>query len=369
MIVNWRRIKWAKNSFAALYSSCEREGIILRETDASEKDITLYSLNSVDAPHYIDEIKNADCITIAGGPHPSALYKEMADIADYVVVGEGEYVLPKLLKSLMNGSDTRIPGVATKEGFIPPDKCVLLDSYRPFTKYKSFIEISRGCPFRCGYCQTPRLFGGCMRHRSIDVIVRASKAFRDVRLLSPNALAYGSSGREFCPDKIEKLLSSFSKDQRIYFGTFPSEVRPEFITDESLDLIEKYCANKKIHFGAQSGSDRVLSRLNRGHTCADTVRAVELCHERGFVPVVDYIVGIPFETEEDQEGTVRQMNWVSKYGKIHAHYFTPLSGTPLAGTTPSQLIPGVNDLLGKLSLAGKATGHWHDAESRFFKKN
>jgi len=367
MIVNWRRIKWAKNSFAALYAACEAEGIILHETDAPKQDITLYSLNSIDAPHYIDEIKEAGCITIAGGPHPSAVPLDMAKAADYVVVGEGEYVLPKLLKALMSGSGTLPAGVATKNGFRPSDRCVLLDSYPPFTKARSAIEISRGCPFRCSYCQTPRLFGGRIRHRSIDEIIKASKVYQDVRFLTPNALAYGSSGIEPALEKLEKMLSSFPKDKKLYLGTFPSEVRPEFISDKALDLIEKYCTNKKIHFGAQSGSENVLKRLKRGHSCADVIMAVELCHERGFVPVVDYIVGIPFESEEDQMKTVEQMKWVSRYGKIHAHYFTPLPGTPLAGTEPSPLIPEVNNLLGRLSLSGKATGHWHDAESRFFK--
>lgn len=368
MIVNWRRIKWAKNSFAALFAACEKNGIILRETEYPEMDITLYSLNSVDAPHYIDEIRDADCITIAGGPHPSALPGEMAEVADYVVVGEGEHVLPELLKAIVSGSNYIPPGVATRDGFRPADNCVLLNSYPPFTQAKSFIEISRGCPFRCGYCQTPRLFGGRMRHRSIDEIVKASKVFRDVRFLTPNALAYGSRGAVFEPAKVERLLSSFSKDQNIFLGTFPSEVRPEFIKPEAIDLIDKYCANKKIHFGAQSGSDRVLDLLKRGHSVADVTGAVELCHDRGFTPVVDYIVGIPFESEEDQMETVRQMKWVSRFGKIHAHYFTPLPGTPLAGTVPSNLIPEVNKLLGKLSLSGKATGHWHSAETRFFGK-
>lgn len=367
MIVNWRRIKWAQNSFAALYAACEKEGIILNETETPKKDITLYSLNSINAPHYIDEIKKADCITIAGGPHPSALPFEMAKAADYVVVGEGEYTLPKLLKAIMEDSGNIPAGVVIKDKYKLPDFCVVLDSYPPFTKARSAIEISRGCPFRCGYCQTPRLFGSCMRNRSIGEIINASKIYRDIRFITPNALAYGTSGKEFAPKKIEKLLSSFPKDKNIYLGTFPSEVRPEFINDKSLDLIEKYCANRKIHFGAQSGSEKVLSRLNRGHSCEDIIRAVELCHDRDFIPVVDYIVGIPFESKEDQMKTVEQMKWVSRYGIIHAHYFASLPGTPLAGTTPSPLIPEINNLLGRLSLSGRATGHWHDAESRFFK--
>ena len=56
---------------------------------------------------------------------------------------------------------------------------------------------------------------------------------------------------------LKKLKSFFSRlKNSIYFGTFPSEVRPEFICEESLSLLEHYCSNTKLHFGAQSGSDR-----------------------------------------------------------------------------------------------------------------
>ncbi|MBN2733304.1 MAG: TIGR04013 family B12-binding domain/radical SAM domain-containing protein [Methanomicrobiaceae archaeon] len=369
MRVNWRYIKPARNSYAALYSACEKSGITLNPVDFPEDDITLYSLNSINASQYLDEIKNADCITIAGGPHPSALRDEVLEYADYVIVGEGEYTLPALIRAIETNSNVLPAGVATKNEYKKNDTCVFLDAYPPFSKVKGYIEISRGCPFRCAYCQTPHLFGGMMRHRSKDAIIRASLAYTDVRFLTPNALSYGSDGKKPEYGKIRNLLAGFDKEKNLYLGTFPSEVRPEFVTKESVDIILDYCSNKKLHFGAQSGSDRILKRINRGHTTDDVLNAVDICKENGLVPVVDYIVGLPFETEEDQMETVAQMRWVAKYGKVHAHYFTPLPGTPLFKMSPSPLIPEVEKTLGKLSLAGRATGSWIDTELRFFTKN
>lgn len=369
MKVNWRDIKPARNSYAALYSACEKNKIILNPVDSPEKDITLYSLNSVNASLYLDEIKNADCITIAGGPHPSALPNEVLDYADYVVVGEGEHTLPALIKYIEKKTDIFPKGAASKDNYTKNDTCVLLDAYPPFTKIKGYLEISRGCPFRCAYCQTPHLFGGCMRHRTIDAIIRASKAYNDIRFLTPNALSYGSDGKKPAYDKLIKLLGGFDKNKNLYFGTFPSEVRPEFVTQESVDIILKFCSNTRLHFGAQSGSDSVLKKIHRGHTADDVINAVELCRDNGLVPVVDYILGLPDESYEEQMQTVNQMEWVSKYGRIHAHYFTPLPGTPLFKRSPSPLIPEAERLLGKLALSGRATGSWIDAGLRFFRKS
>ena len=78
-----------------------------------------------------------------------------------------------------------------------------LDSYPPFAKILAPIEISRGCPWGCAYCQTPRLFGTCMRHRSIPIIAEFARRHKDIRFTSPNSLAYGSDGRRPRLEKVE----------------------------------------------------------------------------------------------------------------------------------------------------------------------
>lgn len=365
MQVNWRWIHAARNSYAVLYAACERDGFLLRPVDSPADDVTCYSLNSINAALYRDEIAAADCLTIAGGPHATACPREVARVADYVVVGEGEYTLPRLLEDLRDGQKGHIPGVMTGDWYSPATASVRLDAYPAFSGVKGYVEITRGCPHACGYCQTPQIFGHCMRHRSIDAVARFANRHEQSRFVSPNAFAYGSDGRHPRWDKIEHLFRHCR--HQIFFGTFPSEVRPEFVCSESLSLVMRYCANTKLHFGAQSGSDAVLAKLHRGHSVADVLGAVDLCRDFSLVPVVDFIVGLPFESDEDQFATLDCIRQISRDGIIHVHRFIPLPGTPLAGTVARELLPEAEKILGNLALRGRLTGSWNDPAVRFFR--
>jgi B12-binding domain/radical SAM domain protein len=364
MKCNWRLIHAARNSYAVLYAACEQAGFGLEPVERPENDVTCYSVTSLNEPAYRDEIASAGCTTIVGGPHATARYRDVARYADYVIVGEGEYTLPRLLAAIEAGDDRPVPGVATKDHYEPVKSSVRLDAYPAFAQMKGYVEISRGCPYACGYCQTPQIFGCCMRHRSIDAIARFANRYEHARFVTPNAFAYGSDGTRPRWEKIERLFLRL--DNKIWFGTFPSEVRPEFVCKESLSLISRYCANTKLQFGAQSGSDAVLSRLRRGHTVADVIAAVELCRDNGITPVVDFILCLPFETDEDQQETVRLIQWVARDGMVHAHRFMPLPGTALAGTLPRPLLPATAHLCGKLALSGRLTGSWTEPQPRFF---
>jgi B12-binding domain/radical SAM domain protein len=365
MQVNWREIHAARNSYAALQAACEDGGSSLHPVRCPGADVTCYSLNSLNEPCYRDEIAEADGITIVGGPHATACPHEVAGYADYVIVGEGEYTLPRLLEEIERGGTGMIPGVATRDHHIPAASCVRLDAYPAFSEKQGFVEISRGCPFACGYCQTPQIFGHCMRHRSLDAIAGFSNRYEHARFVSPNAFAYGSDGIHPRWDKIEALFKRLHT--KIFFGTFPSEVRPEFVCRESLSLVNRYCTNTRLHFGAQSGSDAVLERLHRGHTPDEVMHAVDLCREYGITPVVDVIVGFPFESDDDQLATVELIRQVVRYGNVHVHRFIPLPGTPLAGTTARPLLKETEITCGRLALAGKITGSWSEPEIRFFR--
>ncbi len=333
--------------------------------------IMIYSFATRQSESVIREVKkaNTNSIFIAGGPHPSGAPVETLDHFDYVVIGEGEDTLPELINTIISGKDVcGVRGIAYKDKngrTIITDKRepVDLDNYPCFDPdiVRAPLEISRGCPFRCRYCQTPRIFGNKIRHRSMDRIVHFSRYYRDLRFTSSNALAYGSDGIHPRFDKVEKLLSALKDTgaRNIFFGTFPSEVRPEFVTDESLELITKYCTNTKVSLGAQSGSDRILRKILRGHTVDDVVRSLELCFDHGITPVVDFMVGFPGETEEEQEMSLELIQWICKKGgNIHSHYLTPLPGTPFADVETTPVSKRFKKVMGKLALTGKATGSW-----------
>ena len=358
--IRWRSIQTQRNSLAALYAACEKAGYTLTQTDKPDGDCTLYSLNSLSAPAYLEEIKDASCITIVGGPHATACYQDLTAIADYVIVGEGEYTLPLLLHAIETRSALP-PGVATANEYTPVVTSVYLNAYPCFTRMKGYIEISRGCPYQCGYCQTPSLFGGRMRHRSVDAIAESLQYVNDLRFVTPNAFAYGSTDRTPRYEKIELLLKRLTRNstKHVYFGTFPGEVRPEYITEQSLELIQKYSSVNKIHFGAQSGSDRVLQRIKRGHTVSDIYHALDLCKQYDILPVVDLIVGLPEESESEQRETVALAKDIARQGKIHAHLFMPLPATILAYDSSSPIFPETNKAFGSLALQGRLTGSWN----------
>jgi len=369
MRVCWRDISSQRNSMAALYAACERSGIDLHIVPEPSLDVTLYSLNSITGRNYYEEISNAEVVTVIGGPHATARWKELVSIADYVVIGEGEYTVPRLLRCIESGASVP-PGVATSDGYQPVDHTVFLDGNPGFSKYRGYIEISRGCPYKCAYCQTPRLFGHQMRHRSIGSIISMAKTYSQIRLLSPNTLAYGTDGVHPDIRYVKRLLEELSKlpGREIYLGTFPGEVRPEFVDEEAVNLIFRYCANKKIHLGAQSGSDSVLYRISRSHTLSDIHTAVDKIVEGGLKPVIDIIVGFPDETDEEMMDTVQLCSEVCRVGYVHAHRFISLPGTPLEGQRSRDLIPEAESALGSLALSGKLTGSWNRSEIRFFSK-
>jgi radical SAM superfamily enzyme YgiQ (UPF0313 family) len=137
------------------------------------------------------------------------------------------------------------------------------------------------------------------------------------------------------------------------------------VDDRALELITRYCSNTRVAFGIQSGSDRVLAAIGRGHTVADGIRAVELCRDHGLTPIVDLILGFPCETPGDEEATLGLIRTVVRTGRVRLHAFIPLPGTPLAGTTPRPVSAGAARALGRLALAGKLTGTWMDPVRRF----
>jgi B12-binding domain/radical SAM domain protein len=320
---------------------------------------------------------------VAGGPHPSARPAEVLRLgANAVVVGEGEAALPALLERILAGrSPAGLPGVATLaedgnlvQGSRPPP--VDLDAYPPMgVAHRRFgpLEITRGCPCACAFCQTSFLFGGRMRHRSVEHAVtwvrRAmEQGYSYLRFVTPNAFAYQSedNGRTANLEAIERLLREMAGlvgKEQVYFGTFPSEVGPEMVTPEAVALVRRYCGNDNLIFGAQTGSHRLLRVLRRRHTVADVHRAAETIASGGLTPIVDLIFGLPGEEPEDVAATLCLMEDLVAMGAVlHTHTFMPLPGTPLEDAPPGRVDPALHPLLDRLASQGHQIGQWRKQE-------
>jgi B12-binding domain/radical SAM domain protein len=319
---------------------------------------------------------------VAGGPHPSADPAGVLDGGfDLAAMGEGEETLAALCARVASGGDPRGPGLAWREGEAlrrgPAPPAVDLDRVPPFAArigYPGPIEITRGCVHACRFCQTAELHGSRPRHRSPAAVARGVSALaragmRDVRFLSPSALAYGSPDGSADLAAVEELLvrsrEAIGPSGRLFLGSFPSEIRPEHVTPEALRLLRRHVANDNLVIGAQSGSEPVLRACRRGHSADDVRRATRLVLEAGFRAKVDLIFGLPGETPDDVAASRALAGELAGWGaEIHAHAFLPLPGTPWEGAPHGRIDAETRRELERLAGKGRAYGQWKGQEGR-----
>ncbi len=325
---------------------------------------------------------------LAGGPHVTANVHDMLDAGiDIVFRGEAEESFPDVLRRLAAGRDFHVvDGIAFpgRNGVIlnPRAGPVDIETFPSFAPKRGMfgpIEITRGCPFACSFCQTSHIFGVRPRHRSIAAIVRQAVSLRSkgrkvVRVLSPNAFSYGSpDGRRLNLAALAELLAALRESVtsygRIIFGYFPSEVRPEHVTQETLELLRRFADNDEIVIGAQSGSPRMLEICRRSHTVADVLTAVWLARRYGYKVIVDFIVGLPGEDVEDARATATILKEIAGMGaRIHVHMFAPLPQTAFSADRPGQIFPDILHALDELRQRRAIYGECEIPKANFWQR-
>lgn len=338
----------------------------------------------------------AELVTVAGGPHASGdPWGTLSALRfDYVLPGEAEEALPRFLDLLGEGlRGVDLVREASREGVSAVyydgevyykgrgvNRVKDLDPYPPFPSWRGLlgpIEIMRGCPYACRYCEVSFVFGARPRFRSpenierwVEEYVRVQEARgrrADVRFITPDSYGYARDpigGVELYSfqDLVEALerVKLGHPRARFFIGSFPSEVRPDNVDEEKVMLTRRIASNKRVIVGAQSGSDRMLKLVNRGHTVDDVIRAVEILNRHGFRVDIDFIAGLPGETREDLEETIKLIEMlISKYRvKIHMHTFLPLPGTPLETAPPGTIPEWAKKRLFKLVGKGLLYGDW-----------
>jgi B12-binding domain/radical SAM domain protein len=371
----------------AIEAPIEAPSGLIQKSVAKGPTLLAHSVMSTQTERIYKEVRDVrkkfgNSITIVGGgAHASARPKELLEHGfDYVIIGEGEKTFPELLWYLMNDKDPDdiegVVGDTTQDCPIPRNlPPVDLDAHPPFALGMNIvgpIEVTRGCPYSCKFCCTPFLTGGRVRNRSINSVVSwlnkavVNSGFDRTWFLSPNALSYGGRGRTVEIDKLEGLLRAVHKIEgleEIFFGSFPSEVRPEFVTRPILEMMRNYVANKTLQIGLQSSSNRVLKLANRHHSVEDGLEAINAALDCGFIPHVDMIFGLPGETKKELHDSIDLCYSLAEIGaKTHGHVFMPLPGSAYENEAPGKLDSESRRLLGELSRKKLLTGSWSTQE-------
>lgn len=324
-----------------------------------------------------ERLEGREVLCIAGGVHATAETLQTLQAGfDLVAVGEGEHSLRALLGRVQRGEEPRdTHGVAyLKDGKLVQHgrgEGVQLDDFPPFAARNAqygAIEITRGCIYACRFCQTPFMSKARFRHRSVANVAHWARELRrsgrrDIRFITPTSMSYGTADESVNLEAVESLLAAVKEamapDGRVYYGTFPSEVRPEHVTPEALALLKRYVHNDNLIIGGQSGSERILQSTRRGHDVETVVRATRIAVECGFVPNVDFILGLPGEEPADVDATVALMEKLAALGaRVHGHTFMPLPGTPFRDAPPGSVDEATQRKLDRLASQGRLYGHW-----------
>ena len=265
-------------------------------------------------------------------------FLEEEKIVDLVVGPDAYKDIPNLLQEVENNREA-INVILSKEETYGDISPVRIDS----NGVTAFVTITRGCDNMCTFCVVPFTRG---RERSRDpksiineINELSEKGFKEVTLLGQNVDSYlwygGGLKKDF--DKSSKLqqrtainfsklldliASSFSK-MRIRFSTS----NPQDMSIDVLSVMAKYhniC--KHIHLPIQSGSNKILKKMNRAHTREEYIKLIDEIRKK--LPNCgisqDIIVGFPGETTKDHNDTISLMQYVKyDFGFMFAYSERP----------------------------------------------
>ncbi len=182
---------------------------------------------------------------------------------------------------------------------------------RPRSRACSFVSIMQGCDNFCTYCVVPFVRGREVSRPSQEILdeIRflAAGGVKEVTLLGQNVNSYGQKpGGEIDFVQLLEAIETISGIERIRFTTsHPKDLSPNLAG--SFGRLSKLCEH--IHLPLQSGSDRILKRMNRGYTREEYREKVQTL--RRSCPDIrittDLMVGFPGETEEDFAATMEMI--------------------------------------------------------------
>lgn len=194
--------------------------------------------------------------------------------------------------------------------------------------HKALVNIMFGCNNFCTYCIVPYTRGR-EKSREPEAIVDEVKGLvadgvKEIMLLGQNVNSYDGNGTSFA--ELLKMLNDVDGLERIRFMTSnPKDLSDELI--EAFAVCDKLCRN--LHLPIQSGSNRVLKRMNRKYTREDYLKLIEKL--RKTVPDItlstDIIIGFPGETNEDFEETLSIVKEV-EYDSAFTFIYSIRNGTP-----------------------------------------
>ena len=299
-----------------------------------------------------------DVPVVWGGNFPSLYPKPVLEAAyvDWAVRGQGERTFVELLDVLDGRRDPReVAGLAFREGdelrigrertWVGPDelpppafhRIPVADYLRPtFLGHRNGVyQASIGCPYSCRFCgvisvlgsrekqespeRTARHLGWLVKEHGMDAVhfydnnffVREDRAVELAERLAPLDISW------WCEARVDAMLR---------------------FSDRTWHLLRR-SGLRMVFFGAESGSDEVLRRMDKKLTTAQTLEVAARTREHGIIPEFSFVFGDPDEPGREIENTlgfIRRLKGVNPEMELVHYFYTP---TPQRGDTYGNVDP------------------------------
>lgn len=208
----------------------------------------------------------------------------------------------------------------------------------------AFVSVMEGCSKYCTFCVVPYTRGEEVSRPAKDVITEvnqlASQGVREINLLGQNVNAFRDDSEGDIIDLAEliAMVAAIDGIDRVRFTTSHPVEFTESLIQAYEDIPELV---SHLHLPVQSGSDRILNAMKRGHTCLEYKS--KLRRIRKIRPDIsfssDFIIGFPGETEDDFAATMKLIEDIG-FDTSFSFIYSPRPGTPAADMkddTPEQL--------------------------------
>jgi tRNA-2-methylthio-N6-dimethylallyladenosine synthase len=251
---------------------------------------------------------------------------------DLVVGPQNYHRLPDLLARAKTGRvvDTEF-AVEDKFAHLPAASAAKTLARGP----SAFLTVQEGCDKFCTFCVVPYTRGSEISRQVSQIIGEAERlaghGVRELTLLGQNVNAFHGEGPDGKVWGLGRLLRRIAE--------IPGIARLRYTTSHPRDMDDDLIAAHRdlkalmpyLHLPVQSGSDRILDQMNRGHTAADYLKLIDRIRDAqpDLALSSDFITGFPGETDEDFKAT---MDLVGKVGfaSTFSFKYSPRPGTPAA---------------------------------------
>ena len=309
--------------------------------------ITAMTFTLIDAIKTAELVKeiNPKIITIVGGPHPTIYPEETIKfkIFDFCVVGEGEKPILELIKNIDSWKklkEIKVLVFKDKERIVNNGQSEFINNLDdlpfparqlvPYKKYFSSISsnfpittmfTSRGCPYKCLFCDRPQL-GKLFRARSaknvVDEMEECEKmGIKEIFMYDDTFGVDRQRVLEIC-DEILKRNLKIAWDVRTRVNT----------VDEQILSKMKQAGCQRIHYGVEAGTQKILEVLRKEITLEMVEKTFKLTQKIGIKAEAYFMIGAPSETKKDVLETIEFMKKINP-DYVHITIATPFPATDL----------------------------------------